>query len=190
MPVCACAASVMLPETVNSDVLPDRSIWMTSTSSTIVAGSQVTLHFSLALPDGGIIDSNFDKKPASFRLGDGQMLPGFEQVLLGLCTGEKVETTLEAKEAFGERNPRNEQVFPLEKFEHLLEDDLITTQVGSVVSFKDAGGFDLPGVVKAIGEKTVSVDFNHPLAGKAIVFTARIVSVLPPEEQVVEVKLS
>lgn len=103
----------MLPETVNSDVLPDRSIWMTSTSSPIVAGSQVTLHFSLALPDGGIIDSNFGKKPASFRLGDGQMLPGFEQVLLGLCTGEEVETTLEAKEAFGERNPRNEQVFQI-----------------------------------------------------------------------------
>ena len=180
----------MLPETVNSDVLPDRSIWMTSTNSPIVAGSQVSLYFSLALPDGGIIDSNFDKKPASFRLGDGQMLPGFEQVLMGLCTGEEVETTLEAKDAFGERNPRNEQVFPLEKFEHLLEDDLVTTQIGSVVSFKDAGGFDLPGVVKAIGEKTVSVDFNHPLAGKAIVFTARIVSALPPEEQVVEVKLS
>ena len=132
----------------------------------------------MALPDGGIIDSNFDKKPASFRLGDGQMLPGFEQVLLGLCTGEEVETTLEAKEAFGERNPRNEQVFPLEKFEHLLEDDLVTTR--SVVLFHSrTRGFDLPGVVKAIGEKTVSVDFNHPLAGKAIVFTARIVSVLP-----------
>ena len=72
----------------------------------------------------------------------------------------------------------------------MLEDDLLPTRVGSVVSFKDAGGFDLPGVVKAIGEKTVSVDFNHPLAGKGIVFAARIVSVLPPEEQAVEVKLS
>ena len=180
----------MLPETVNSEVLPDRSTLMKSTSSPIVVGSQVTLYFSLALPGGNIIDSNFDKKPASFRLGDGQMLPGFEQVLLGLCSGEEVESTLEAKEAFGERNPRNEQVFPLEKFEHLLEDDLVPTKVGSVVSFKDAGGFDLPGVVKAIGEKTVSVDFNHPLAGKVIVFAARIVSVLPPEEQAVEVKLS
>ena len=158
----------MLPETVNSDVLPDRSTWMTSTNSQIVAGSQVTLYFSLALPGGVIIDSNFAKKPASFRLGDGQMLPGFEQVLLGLCSGEEVETTLEAKEAFGERNPRNEQVFPLEKFEHLLEDDLIPTKVGSVISFKDAGGFDLPGVVKAIREKTVSVDFNHPLAGQTV----------------------
>ena len=180
----------MLPETVNSDVLLDRNTWMTSTRSPIVAGSQVTLYFSLALPGGGIIDSNFDKKPASFRLGDGQMLPGFEHVLLGLCSGEEVETTLEAKEAFGERNPRNEQAFPLEKFEHLLEDNLVPTKVGSVVSFKDAGGFNLPGVVKSIGEKTVSVDFNHPLAGKAIVFKARIVSVLPPEEQAVEVKLS
>jgi len=163
---------------------------MANINSPIVTGAQITLHFSLALPGGDTIDSNFDKKPVSFRLGDGQMLPGFEQVLLGLRAGEELEATLDAKEAFGERNPRNEQVFPLAKFEHLLEDDLVPTQVGSVVSFKDPGGFDLPGVVKAIGENSVSVDFNHPLAGKAILFTARIVSVLPPEEQVVEVKLS
>ena len=89
------AASVMLPETVNSDVLPDLVSGCKHKFS-IVAGSQVT-HFSLALLGGDIIDSNFDKKPASFRLGDGQMLPGFEQVLLGLCSGEEVETTLEAK---------------------------------------------------------------------------------------------
>ena len=181
----------MLPATVNSGGLLDRNAYeMASINSPIVTGAQITLHFSLALPGGDTIDSNFDKKPVSFRLGDGQMLPGFEQVLLGLRAGEELEATLDAKEAFGERNPRNEQVFPLEKFEHLLKDDLVPTQVGSVVSFKDPGGFDLPGVVKAIGENSVSVDFNHPLAGKAILFTARIVSVLPPEEQVVEVKLS
>ena len=57
----------------------------------IEAGSQVSLHFSLALPNGDVIDSNFESQPASFRLGDGSMLPGFEQVLIGLTAGAEVE---------------------------------------------------------------------------------------------------
>ena len=155
----------------------------------ITNGAQVTLHFSLALVNGDVIDSNFDRKAATFRLGDGNMLPGFEQALLGLRADDEIEQTIPAAQAFGEPNPKNEQVFPLEKFDHLLEDDLVPTEVGSVVAFKDPGGFDLPGVVKAIGEKTIKIDFNHPLAGKDIVFKARILSILPAEEQAIEIKL-
>lgn len=163
---------------------------MTDKSETpITNGAQVTLHFSLALTNGDLIDSNFDKKAATFRVGDGNMLPGFEQLLLGLRAHDEVDQIIPAAQAFGEPNPRNEQVFPLEKFDHLLEDDLVPTEVGSVVSFKDPGGFDLPGVVKEIGAKTIKVDFNHPLAGKDIVFKAKILSILPAEEQAVEIKL-
>jgi FKBP-type peptidyl-prolyl cis-trans isomerase SlpA len=71
----------------------------------------------------------------------------------------------------------------------LLEDDLIPTEVGSVVSFKDSAGFDLPGVVSDIDENTVGIDFNHPLAGKDILFKARIVSVILPGVDTMEVKL-
>ena len=155
----------------------------------IVQGSQVTLHFSLALTSGELIDSNFDKQPATFRLGDGSMLPGFEALLLGLHVSDQIEKVIPAQQAFGEPNPRNEQVFPLEKFDFLLEDDLVPTEVGSVVSFKDPGGFDLPGVIKRIGEETVTVDFNHPLAGKDILFKAKILSIMPAEEQAIEIKL-
>ncbi|HAO87930.1 MAG TPA: peptidylprolyl isomerase [Gammaproteobacteria bacterium] len=155
----------------------------------ITNGAQVTLHFSLALTNGDLIDSNFGKKAATFRVGDGNMLPGFEQILLGLRAQDEVDQTIPAAQAFGEPNPRNEQLFPLEKFDHLLEDDLVPTEVGSVVSFKDPGGFDLPGVVKEIGEKTIKIDFNHPLAGKDIVFKVKILSILPAEEQAIEIKL-
>lgn len=155
----------------------------------IGAGSRVSLHFSLSLPGGEQIDSNFEGAAASFRLGDGSMLPGFEQQLLGLGAGDEIDTTLAAEFAFGEVNPANRHRFPIAKFKDLLEDDLIPTEVGAVVSFKDAGGFDLPGVIVDISPTTVIVDFNHPLAGKDIVFRARIVSVIDADVDAVEIKL-
>lgn len=155
----------------------------------ITAGSLVSLHFSLALVTGELIDGNFEQSPASFRLGDGSMLPGFEEKLLGLCKGDEIETTLEAEQAFGEINPANKHRFPIAKFRNLLEDDMIPTEVGAVVSFKDAGGFDLPGVIEKLTESMVVVDFNHPLAGKEIIFKARINSIIDADVDAVEIKL-
>jgi len=160
-----------------------------STDAIIETGASVTLHFSLALSEDEIIDSNFDKAPASFCLGDGSMLAGFEQELIGLSAGDEITRRIPSSQAFGEPNPANRQRFAIDKFSHLLEDDLIPTEVGSVVSFRDPGGFDLPGVIVALDENWVEVDFNHPLAGKDIIFRARIISVLPPGEKVVELKL-
>lgn len=155
----------------------------------IAAGSLVSLNFSLALTTGELIDSNFEQPPASFRLGDGSMLPGFEQELLGLSKGDEIESTLGSEHAFGEINPANRHRFPIAKFRNLLEDDLIPTEVGAVVSFKDAGGFDLPGVIAELTEFMVVVDFNHPLAGKDIVFKARIDSVIDADVEAVEIKV-
>jgi len=155
----------------------------------IQQGSQVTLHFALHLANGEEVDSNFRSKPATFRLGDGSMLPGFEAVLLGLRQGDEKEVKLPAAEAFGEVNPKNRQRFPVDKFAHLLEDELMPAEVGSVVTFKDPAGYDLPGVVTEIGAGIVGVDFNHPLAGKEIIFTVSILSVLAPTVAAVELKL-
>lgn len=155
----------------------------------IEAGSRVTLNFSLALLNGEIIDSNFENPPAAFRIGDGSMLPGFEQELFGLTKDAEFQKTVPSENAFGEVNAENVQRFPLDKFRHLLENDLVPTEVGSVISFQDPGGFDLPGVIKKLTAQEVVVDFNHPLAGKDIVFKVKIVSVLPPDAESVEVKV-
>ncbi len=156
----------------------------------VTEGSLVELHFSLALTTGETIDSNFSRKPARFRVGDGSMLPGFEECLMGLQAGSEVDELLPADRAFGAVNPKNKQQFPIAKFRHLLDDDLIPTEIGSVVSFRDPGGGELPGVITAVTDTHVAVDFNHPLAGKDIEFKARIISVLAADQQAVEVKLS
>lgn len=155
----------------------------------IAAGSRVTLFFALALPEGEEIDSNFAGEPASFRLGDGSMLPGFEEELLGLAVGDEKEVLIPASRAFGEVNTANRQRLPRERFKHLFDDALVPTEVGTVLSFKDPAGFDLPGVVRAMDDSGIEVDFNHPLAGRDILFRVRIVAVLAPDLAPVEVKL-
>jgi len=160
-----------------------------NTATAIEAGSEVSMYFSLSLGDGEIIDSNFEREPANFKLGDGNLLPGFEEPLLGLSPGDEIEVELAPEKAFGEHNADNRQTFTREQFQHILEDELLPVEKGSVVSFKDPAGHELPGVIERIAEEFVIVDFNHPLAGKTIIFRASIVSVLPPAVDSVEIKL-
>ncbi len=160
-----------------------------SDNAAIEQGAAISLFFSLALTSGEMIDSNFERKPATFTCGDGSLLPGFEAVLLGLKAGDEVTVELPAEQAFGEHNPDNRQTFTREQFQHILDDELLPAEPGSVISFRDPAGHELPGVVERIGEQTVTIDFNHPLAGKAILFRARIVSVLPPSVASVQVRL-
>ena len=133
-------------------------------------GLKVTLHFCLAMEDGEVIDSNYDSSPATFTVGDGNLLPGFEELLMGLVSGTETQFVLQPEKAFGQYNPENVQSVDRSAF------DQKELQPGLVMSFQNAGG-ELPGVIKSISDDGVSVDFNHPLAGQAIVFSVRIVDV-------------
>lgn len=141
---------------------------------TIGPGTQVTLHFSLSLEDGSVVDSNFDAAPVTFAIGDGNLLAGFEEVLFGLQAGDEREFIIPPEKAFGPYNPQNIQEFPRKQFPADVE--LIE---GLVLSFADAQHNELPGVVQEFDETTVTVDFNHPLAGRDIEFKVRIIDVNP-----------
>lgn len=154
----------------------------------VAHGSKVTLNFSLALKSGEIVDSNFDKSPATFVVGDGSLLPGFEEALLNHRAGDCIDVLLPAEKSFGETNRDNVQVLPRNKFSGLLANSTDPVEEGTVLSFTDPGGFDIPGVVKSIDEDTLVVDFNHPLAGREIQFRAQIHSVIPSGVQVMEIK--
>lgn len=133
--------------------------------------STITLHFSLALENGDMVDSTFNKKPATMAMGDGSLLYGFEQRLIGLSVGDKQEFLIEPKDGFGAHNPMNVQHFKTEDF------DPETLEEGMIVSFIDAGQHELPGVIASFDDEQVTVDFNHPLAGKNLLFTVEIIDV-------------
>ena len=139
---------------------------------TIEQGTKVTMSFSLALENGEVIDSNFDSEPATFVLGDGNLLPGFEVPLQGLKAGDQAEFVIAPENAFGQRNPENIQKLARDNFGQE------SIAVGDVFSFQNGDG-ELPGVVVEIGNELVKVDFNHPLAGRNIIFKVDIVEVSP-----------
>ncbi|SDR77883.1 FKBP-type peptidyl-prolyl cis-trans isomerase SlpA [Halopseudomonas xinjiangensis] len=133
--------------------------------------SEVTLHFTVKLPNGEVVDSTADKSPATFKVGDGNLLPGFEQSLFGLKAGDQRTFEIEPEHGFGPGNPQNIQTVPRGQFNEM------ELEPGLLVIFQDAAGGELPGVVKTVHDTTVDVDFNHPLAGKTITFEVEILSV-------------
>lgn len=142
--------------------------------SSLVVGpeTQVTLHFSLKLDNGDVVDSNFDSQPASFVVGDGSLLPGFERALFGMKSGDKGASVIKPEDGFGENNPNNRQSIPRDQFPADVE--LVK---GLMMSFADAQKAELPGVVYDFDDENVIIDFNHPLAGRDIVFEVEIISV-------------
>jgi FKBP-type peptidyl-prolyl cis-trans isomerase SlpA len=138
----------------------------------IDSGTTVTLHFSLTLENGHIVDSNFEAAPATFTVGDGNLLPGFESPLMGLVDGDEREFSILPENAFGQHNPQNVQAVERNNFE---DGEL---ELGTMFSFQNGDG-ELPGVVVEVQDNEVMVDFNHPLAGQIILFTVKIISVTP-----------
>ena len=141
------------------------------TEQRIGPDKEVTLHFALKLENGDVVDSTFDKQPATFKVGDGNLLPGFEVALYGFKAGDKRNLQIEPENAFGQPNPQNVQVMPRSQFADMELSE------GLLVIFNDAANAELPGVVKAFDDAQVTVDFNHPLAGKTLSFDVEIIEV-------------
>ena len=137
---------------------------------TIGPGRKVTMHFAIKLEDGQIIDSNFDKAPVEFEVGDGNIPEGFESALTGLKVGDHVELTIAPERGFGQHNPSNIQRMKRSDFKDM---DL---EPGLVVSFQEPGG-EIPGVVVEFDDTNVSIDFNHPLAGKTLTFEVKVLGI-------------
>ena len=140
-------------------------------------GARVTLHFSLSLEDGSLVDSNFDGDAPTFTVGDGSLLPGFERALFGLRAGDRECFRIPPEDAFGQPNASNRQEVPRGQFAPDMD-----LEPGLVVSFADAAGGELPGVISEVGDERVVVDFNHPLAGRTLSFEVAIHRVEPAEQ--------
>lgn len=143
---------------------------------TIGDGTRVFLNFSLSLEDGSEVDSNFGGEPVAFEVGDGSLLPGFERRLFGMKPGDRQLIAVPPEDAFGQPNEQNVQRIGRDAF-----DDAIELEKGLLCSFADAAGGELPGMVVAWDDEEVTVDFNHPLAGRTIHFDVQIHRVEPAE---------
>lgn len=158
------------------DIAPLPQVEPALPAGIVGPGRRVTLHFALRLEGGELIDSNFERAPVTFTPGDGNLLPGFEKALFGLQAGDRREFVLAPEQAFGAVNEDNIQRFPRYRF----PPDLNLAK-GLMVDFTDAAGNTQAGMILNCDAKLVEVDFNHPLAGRAIRFAVHIHAVVTPE---------
>ncbi|MCH8499301.1 MAG: FKBP-type peptidyl-prolyl cis-trans isomerase [Marinobacter sp.] len=137
-------------------------------------GTKVTLHFALKFDDGQVVDTTFDREPATLEIGDDNLPENFEAYLMGMVAGDKASYQVPPEKAFGQANPNNIQTFKRSEF----GPDMVL-EPGVVVSFADARQAELPGVVVRVEGDQVTVDFNHPLAGRTLTFDVEIIDVEP-----------
>jgi len=136
--------------------------------------SKIIVHITMKLADGSAADSTkVNNKPAKIIMGDASISPAFEEKLLGMKAGESREFTLKARDGFGESNPDNIHYMDINKF---------TTEapakVGNIITFTQPGGVELPGMIKEVSGNSVTIDFNHPLAGQDVTFVIDLVEIL------------
>lgn len=137
----------------------------------------LTLHYRLASTEGDNIINTFDGNPATLQMGMGQLAPELEAALIGLAEGSHTQVELTPEKAFGLHNPDLvQQVSKQTLKENSAFDE--NYAVGDLVEFNAPSGGRFAGILRSIGPTFALFDFNHPLAGKSVVFETKIISIL------------
>ncbi len=139
---------------------------------TIAKDSMVTVHFDIRLKDGSVAESTRAFKPMQFQMGMGVFSDKLEERLIGLKTGDKPKIMLMPEDAFGLPHPANVFQVPADKFK-----DKDEVEIGSIFLFTQPSGQEIPGIIRAIDEYEITIDFNHPLSGQVILFDIEIITV-------------
>ncbi len=143
----------------------------------VTPSAYLTLHYRLATPDGVDIITTFGGNPATLMLGQGQLAPVLEELLIGMPEGTERTFDLAAGQGFGERNPDMVRHVTRATLDENSTPDA-DYKIGDLVDFAAPGGGRFAGVLLDMGEETVLFDFNHPLAGQPLRFEVNLISVL------------
>ena len=136
-------------------------------------GNTVSVHYRGTLTDGTEFDSSHGRgETLTFQVGAGQMISGFDAALPGMAVGETKNISITADEAYGQPNPELIGDIPKEAFPPGF-----SFEVGTMVQGQDENGRPLVGQINESQEETVTVDFNHPMAGKDLNFEIELVSI-------------
>ncbi|HNT69981.1 MAG TPA: peptidylprolyl isomerase [Syntrophorhabdaceae bacterium] len=133
---------------------------------------KVKVHYKGSLQDGTVFDSSENRQPLEFTIGQGMVIPGFEKGVVGMCEGDTKVISIEAEEAYGAY--RQDLVGVVDKSR--IPDD-IDLKIGMVLQVRSPEGSVTNVVVSAITDNDVTLDMNHPLAGKELLFEVTLVEI-------------
>ncbi len=136
-------------------------------------GNKVKLEYKGTLDDGTVFDSSeAHGEPLEFEMGAGQVIPGFEDAVKGMEKGEEKTFKLKPDEAYGDHNPELIKVVPRDQMPADQE-----PEAGMMLIMELPNGAKLPAVITEVTDESVTIDLNHPLAGKILTFEIKIVDV-------------
>ena len=136
----------------------------------ITKGNTVEVHYTGRFVDGEVFDSSEGKDPLQFEVGSGQIIPGFENAILGKQIGEKVTVTVSPEQAYGAMREDLVVEVPADKMPGPVE-------VGQLLQADVGEGQVVQVIVREVKEDVVVIDGNHPLAGQDLVFEIEVVSI-------------
>ncbi len=135
-------------------------------------GDKVRVHYTGKLENGTVFDSSTDREPLEFTIGSGNIIPGFEKGVVGMTAGEKKTVTVSPEEAYGTHNDELTITVDRSRFP-----DHIKPELGQQLLMDQAGGKQVEVIITGIEDDKVTLDANHPLAGKTLIFDVELVSI-------------
>lgn len=138
----------------------------------VKSGDKVKVHYKGTLSDGTVFDSSEGREPLEFQVGSGMVIAGFDNGVMGMVVGDKKTIDIPVDQAYGPVDPERMVEFPLAQFPPDLK-----PEAGMQLNMTNGAGQVIPVVIKNVGTETVTLDANHPLAGKDLTFEIELVDV-------------
>ncbi len=135
-------------------------------------GDTVKVHYHGRLTDGTTFDSSSGREPLQFEVGSGQVIKGFEDGVAGMNVGDKKTIQIPVEDAYGPKDENMLVEFPKSNFPEDLK-----PEVGMQLNMTNGGGQVIPVTIVEIGEESVMLDANHPLAGQDLIFDIELVEI-------------
>jgi peptidylprolyl isomerase/FKBP-type peptidyl-prolyl cis-trans isomerase SlpA len=135
-------------------------------------GDTVLVHYTGTLNDGSVFDSSEERAPLEFQIGDRNIIPGFQDAVVGMEPGDTKSTSIEPDQAYGEH--RSDMVLEFDRAE--VPDDM-DPEPGHRLELTTSGGQSVPARIVEVDDAKITVDANHPLAGETLTFEIRLMEI-------------
>ena len=136
-------------------------------------GDTVKVHYTGKLEDGTVFDTSINRDPLQFTIGEGQIIPGFEQAVVGMNPGESKTTKVPADKAYGSHH--KEKVLLARRNQFPVD---LKPEVGQKLQIRRTDGQTTVVTVTAVSGSSVTLDANHPLAGKDLTFDIQLIQLV------------
>ncbi|HOB17523.1 MAG TPA: peptidylprolyl isomerase [Candidatus Methanoculleus thermohydrogenotrophicum] len=144
-------------------------------------GDTVRVHYTGKLDDGTVFDTSSERSPLEFTIGEGEIIPGFEQAVIGMKPGETKTVRIPPEEAYGPH--RDDMTLTVDR-DQFPED--LDPEPGQQLQVRQPGGGAVIVTVSEVSESTVTLDANHPLAGRLLTFDIQLLDIVSEQDQSIE----